>query len=555
MSIAMLSIGSAFADVNAGAYLAARQAENNHDFSAAAKYLRQAVSRDPTNTTLLQREILALVGEGRVEDAAPIARRLKTLESGNQVANIILLAEAVKKRGFDAAMAQLDDDGNIGPLVDGLVRAWVKVGQGHMKDALAQFDSVSKKQGLAGFAAYHKAMALVTAGDLEAAEKTLSRTEISPTRRGIIAHVEVLSQLERNDDAIALLDAVFGAELDAGLAHIRDQLEAGKKLPITVVRDAYDGVSEVFYGVAAALTQDNNDAFALAYVRVAEYLRPDDEDAILLSAQLLENLGRYELAEKAFARIDPDSPSYQSAVLGRAEALRMAGRADEGIALLEELARTYPDQTAVHEALGDALRRQERYEEAAKAYDRAIALFTADAPEHWATYYTAGIANERIKNWKKAEKYFRKALELQPDQPLVLNYLGYSYVEMGEHLDEALQMIKTAVKKRPRDGYITDSLGWAYFKLGRYEDAVKPMERAVELLPTDTIVNDHLGDVYWAVGRKREARFQWSRALSFYVPGETTDADPDRIRRKLEVGLDAVLEEEGAPPLSKAHDG
>jgi Flp pilus assembly protein TadD len=157
--------------------------------------------------------------------------------------------------------------------------------------------------------------------------------------------------------------------------------------------------------------------------------------------------------------------------------------------------------------------------------------------------------------WEQAEADFRAALELRPNQPQVLNYLGYSLVEKQAKLDEALDMIKRAVIAEPESGYIVDSLGWVLYRLGRYEEAVEHMERAVELMPLDPVVTDHLGDVYWAVGRVREARFQWSRALSFIdEEDDTGEADPIRIRRKLEIGLDTVLAEEGAQPLRYASD-
>ena len=184
----------------------------------------------------------------------------------------------------------------------------------------------------------------------------------------------------------------------------------------------------------------------------------------------------------------------------------------------------------------------------------AVALFEEDAEAQWLVYFSRGITHEREDRWPEAEADFRKALELRPDQPQVLNYLGYSMVEMQENLDEALDMIERAVAAQPDSGYIVDSLGWVLYRLGRYDEALVQMERAVELLPVDPVVNDHLGDVYWAVGRKREAEFQWHRALSFIELGESNDAEPDRIRRKLEIGLDAVLAEEGAPPLRVADD-
>jgi len=175
-----------------------------------------------------------------------------------------------------------------------------------------------------------------------------------------------------------------------------------------------------------------------------------------------------------------------------------------------------------------------------KAYTGAIAMIDTEVPSDWRTYYVRGIANERTDNWEDAEADFRKALELAPDQPLVLNYLGYSLVEKNLKIDEAKNMIERAVEARPDDGYITDSLGWVLYKLGEYEEAVPYMERAAELVPIDPIINDHLGDVYWSVGRKIEAEFQWRRALSF----DPEEKDAERIRLKLELGLDEVLARE-----------
>ena len=205
------------------------------------------------------------------------------------------------------------------------------------------------------------------------------------------------------------------------------------------------------------------------------------------------------------------------------------------------LTKTFPDNPGVYSALGDLMRSEERYDEAAPHYDHAVELTEAGGGKaSWVLHYTRGISHERIGNWEQADASFRAALEIEPDQPLVLNYLGYSLVERRENLDEALKMIETAVEQRPEDGYIVDSLAWVYYRLDRFEDAVEPMERAVSLLPDDPIINDHLGDVYWMVGRKREARFQWTRALSF----DPEEKELDRIRRKLEVGLDQVLAEE-----------
>ena len=209
----------------------------------------------------------------------------------------------------------------------------------------------------------------------------------------------------------------------------------------------------------------------------------------------------------------------------------------------------------VHSTLGDVLRAREDWAGAIAAYDRALERVPEDTQMRWVLYYSRGIAHERSGDMAASEADFRAALAVNPEQPQVLNYLGYSLVEQHRNLDEALDMIERAVAASPDSGYIVDSLGWVFYRLGRYNEAVGQMERAVELLAVDPVVNDHLGDVYWAVGRHREAEFQWRRAISFVDPTDVDgEADPERMRRKLDMGLDKVLEEEGAPPLKTGND-
>ena len=305
-----------------------------------------------------------------------------------------------------------------------------------------------------------------------------------------------------------------------------------------------------------ALQAEANQEYILLYSRVTEFLTPDNVDAIIMSAELLEDLEQYKLATATYRRVPRDHPSYYLAELGRSEALRRAGKLDTAAEVLEQLAQTHGDVPLVHVSGGDLYRQLERYDDAAAAYDRAVALYEARGDEQWFVHYARGISHERLDNWEQAEADFRKALELNPEHPQVLNYLGYSMVEKRINLDEALDMIERAVAARPDSGYIVDSLGWVLYRLGRYEEAVEHMERAAELEPVDPVVNDHLGDVLWAVGRFQEAEFQWHRALSFIGETESSgDVDADRIRRKLEVGLDQVLEEEGSAPLNVVDDG
>ncbi len=547
------------ADEAIGSYLAARQARYSNDFVAAAEYYSKAVAEDPSNPTILENAVFAQLAVGNVDGAVAIARKMEADGLKSQIAHMALIAAEAANEDYDTLLSRIEDERGIGPLGDGLIAAWALVGKGDMRAALTRFDEVAEQRGLRSFGLYHKALAVASVGDFESANDILSGEADGPmqrTRRGTQAWAMVLSQLERNDEALELIEEVFGSDLDPELEQMRDRLAAGEQVPFSLIETPLDGVSEVFYSLGRALVQDAGEEYALLYSRIAEHLKPDHVDAILMGAELLDSLGRYQLATEAYRKVPRDHPSFHAAELGRAESLRRAGKMDIAVEVLEQLAETRGDLPAVHVSAGDLHRQLENYEQAVAAYDRAIDLYAARDAEQWFVHYARAISYERMGVWDKAEADFRKALELNPDQPQVLNYLGYSLVEKQMKLDEALDMIERAVAAQPDSGYIVDSLGWVLYRLGRYDEAVGHMERAAELMPADPVVNDHLGDVLWAVGRKTEARFQWKRALSFVdKDNPSPDIDPDRIRRKLEVGLDQVLQEEGAPPLEVADDG
>lgn len=539
-----------------GAYLAARQAIVSNDYSAAAEYLDRVLAHEPDDGFMTEGALLANLGLGNMDRAIDLARVRKQMDGAGQTAGMVLIADALMREAYDDALALLGDEDHAGPLVARLHQAWVKVAEGRMSDALDAFDDMSDQAGMQAFALYHKALALAYAGDFEGADHVLSGDAAGTLRvgrRGVLARLQVLSQIERHEEALELLEQAFGTSLTPDLIALREALESERAVPFDIVTSPRDGMAEVHYDVAQTLQNEATPDYTLIHARLALYLRPDHVAAMLLTSQLLEALEQYELAVEVYAQVPQDDPLHYMAELGRAEVLYRDDQADAALDVLRALAERHADQSGVHIALGDILRRESHFDEASQSYDKGIALLGEPAPRHWSVYYTRGITHEREDRWEQAERDFRQALALNPDQPHVLNYLGYSLVERGEHLEEALEMIERAVEGEPESGYIIDSLAWALFRLGRYDEALVPMERAVELLPRDAILNDHLGDVYWAVGRKLEARFQWRRALSF---GPAEDLDMDRVRRKLEVGLDEVLREEGADPLqvdARAH--
>ena len=534
-------------DGDAGAYLAASVAANSSDYQAAAAWYARAVLADPKNPALLDGSVISNLGIGEFGLAAEMARRLVATGTKSQTAYLALIANNAKSDDFAAILKDAEGGNSAGALVDDLVVAWANIGLGQMALATATFDKIAKTKGLEAFGLYHKALALAQAGDFEGADNILSGREAGSLvvmRRGVIAHVQILSQLERNPEAIALIDRSFVPGNDLQVDDLRRRLAAGEPLPFDVVRNATDGLAEVFFTTATALNGEADDGYTMIYARIAAYLRPDHTEAILMTAALLEKQNQHDLATAAYALIPPTDPAFHVAEIGRADATYSAGHKEASLEILQALARTHGQLLMVQMSLGDGLRRQERFAEAIKPYDAAISMVKSPGPQHWSLFYSRGICHERNGDFALAESDMRRALELEPNEPQVLNYLGYSLVDRGEKLDEALSMIERAVAARPDSGYIIDSLAWAFYRLGRFDEALAPMEQASLLEPVDPVVTDHLGDVYWAVGRTREAEFQWRRALSF----EPVDKDAVRIRLKLDIGLDAVLAQEAAAP-------
>jgi len=533
-----------------GAYLAARQAASDNDYRASARFYTQAMARDPSNLAHIENTMSAHLALGEYGAAERLGRRMIDAGANSQIAHMAVLAGEALSGEYQQMLARFEAGTRVGPLVDGLIEGWAKIGAGDLAGGIASFDAIGERSGLRAFALHHKALALAYGGDFSGAEEILSSGSVSENRRGLLARVMVLSQLDRNAEARGEITRVMGTSLDATMADLDRRLATSQSLAFTAISDPAHGMAEVFFTVATALNGEASDSYALLYSRVAEALNPNHIDALLLSAEYLERLGRPELATATYDRVPRDAPEFVTAELGRAEALRAAGRPDAAVEALTQLAESFPTVEIIQTKLGDTLRRMENYADAIPAYDAALSLSKDIAPSHWFTFFARGISHERQGNWPLAEADFRMALELRPNQPQVLNYLGYSLVEKRVKLDEALEMIQMAAQLRPDNGHILDSLGWVLYRLGRFDEAVGPMETAVELKATDPIINDHLGDVYWAVGRTTEAYFQWHRALSFDPEAD----DAQRIRRKLEVGLDVVLQEEEMTPVDVAND-
>jgi len=549
-----------------GPYLAARMAAIQNDYPAAARYYLQALAHDDSDPFLQDSALVALISAGEMERAAALSGTMSDQGRATELARLVQRAEMARAGRWDALIEAIDASPSPpegagtpggGMLIDGMMRAWALLGAGRAGESLTAFKKLAEMRGAGPMVNYHLALAKARVGDFEGAELLLADPATGRHILGVVAHAQVLSQLERNREAIAMLEATPGLAEEPYLMALRDRMAQGETLPFDAVRGPADGMAQVFltFGSVLASTEEP-DPLALIHARLAEYLAPDLGEARLLAAQLLQGFGQFDLAEREFEALRELGEMRPVAELSRIDALSRVKRMEDAEKAALALTAAHPELSQGWIALGDILRQQDKFSQAVPAYDKALSLIGDQDPEaRWFPLYARGIALERSGQFSRAEADLRAALDIRPDSAQVLNYLGYSLVDRGEKLDEALDLIQRAVELRPDDGYILDSLAWAYYRLGRYPEAVAPMERAVAAMPGDSLVNDHMGDIYWSVGRRREAEIQWHRALSLKPE---TEAETRRIRAKLERGLDAVLDLEkangGKLPESQAPD-
>jgi tetratricopeptide (TPR) repeat protein len=318
---------------------------------------------------------------------------------------------------------------------------------------------------------------------------------------------------------------------------LQEQIEAGER-PELLIKTPSEGMAEAFYGLGEALTGEGGVGVGAVYLQFALYLTPDSVFALAALANAYETTKRYDDAIAAYDRIPRGTPLQVSVDIRKALNLTQLEHFEEAQKLLDQIALENPKEIQPLDALGNIMRGQKRFAEAVDYYTRAIALIDKPDPKQWTYYYSRGTSYERVKKWTLAEADLQKALQLSPDQAMVLNYLGYSWIDQNRNLKQGLALIEKAVRQKPDDGYIVDSLGWAHYRMANYKEAVKHLERAVELRPEDPVLNDHLGDAYWRVRREREARFQWDQALTLKPEPE----DAEKIKKKLQKGLQVPVQ-------------
>ncbi|MCF6272700.1 MAG: tetratricopeptide repeat protein [Rhodobacteraceae bacterium] len=543
MALSLATAPMTRAEGFAGAFLAAKSANIANDYVEAAYYYAQAMELAPQNEFIMQGAMFAYIASGDVSAGSEVAERMLEAGFADEYALSVLIVAAFERREYDTVLALLAETTvEINPLISQMVMGWARLGRGDDELAYSTFVDNSTNETIVSFGRYNKAMALAYRKDFAAADALFREGDAYVNRGSLLAHAQVLAELGNRESALSLMVGGPGGQFtDRVSDDLRRRLTDGAPVGFDRVSSPLDGVAETFQVLGDALNADGSTRLALLYARLAQHLQPGNAEALLLIGDILTEQGQIELSLQAYDAVKEEDPLALGAKIGRAFSLRKDDRLDAAITTLRAALEENPRELSLWRSLGDMLRQNLEPEAAREAYSSAIDLLPdPDIPAAWRLYYARAIVAHRADDWPPAEADFRRALRLNPDQPDVLNYLGYSLVERREKLDEALGMIETAVAARPDSGAIADSLGWVYYQLGRFEEAETAMEIAVKLLPVDPILSDHFGDVLWVVDRKREARFQWRRALS-YGPEEE---DAVRIRDKLARGLDAVLADE-----------
>jgi tetratricopeptide (TPR) repeat protein len=499
-----------------GAFLSARYAEAQHDPVLASQFYTEALRLEPGNPRLIDEGFLAALLAGSPEAAVLAtqvpANALADMLRGNQAAQNGHYAEA------NRIFAQLPQDEMIG-LIRPLLLAWTTFGEGDIQGALAALKPYDDHNPFSTVYVLNGALLADAAQDDAAASRLYAQASNDPTNLRL---AEILGSwhARQQQPELAAQDLATLIAAHPNLRIALPQLEAQLDKP--VIGTATQGLAEAYLTLAGSLGEPSQSFLRITLLHFALMLRPDLTPARLLlaSAQLgspdaTPSPAQLQNALATLHPVSPGDPLYGPVAMEQAHLLAALNRPAEAVALLDKLIAVVPNDPGLLANAGDIWRNADQPAEALPYYNRALAMVGTPAPAAaWSLYFDRGICEDEGGDWAAAEPDIKEALSLSPDQPYVLNYLGYSWALRGEHLGQAQAMLQRAVSLDPNDGALLDSLGYVDLHLHRTREAMAELTKAVELDPDDAEVNAHLGDAFWQAGQKLQADYQWQRALT-----------------------------------------
>eukprot|EP00752_Nemacystus_decipiens_P018996 g17052.t1 len=510
-----------------GLFLAATMAETERDIPSAADFYRQAYELEPTSDRFIHSAFTMELADGRMLGALDLAAVLAA--SGDTgMSRLVLALDAVRQRSYRVALRELEayETDGFGDLVSILIGAWAMYGSGDTEAALESLDSLDGPAWVELYASYHAGMIRLASGDAAGALKDLEDAYATDggALRLVQGYAQALVANGQQEQAIEVLSGFL--ELAPANAVVQADLAAAQNGSAMEhrVSTPQQGAAEVLYGLGLAVGQDGAEEVGAIYLNLAMFTHDKHTLSRYGLARIYEDLELWERAIETYEGMIDGHPLKHTSEIRLGVLLDQLDRPDEADAHLQALIDADPNDLEAISTYGSVLRFRQDFERASEVYTQGIETLNGDPRrEHWTLYYQRGITYERTDRWTQAEADFLTALDLFPEQPDVMNYLAYTWVDRGENLERSIDMLELAVEMRPDAGYIVDSLGWVYFRLGRFEDAVEQLERAVILDPSQGVIHDHLGDAYWMVGRRLEARFQWSHARDFDDTDERAD--------------------------------
>ncbi|MGC8469619.1 MAG: tetratricopeptide repeat protein [Acetobacteraceae bacterium] len=529
------ALGRAYGDFLIGGFAAGQM-----DFRRAARALEAALAVTPQDATLRREAFLAALDAG-----LPGATRLARTLPHEEIAQLLLADEEVAAGRFGLAVQRFAamPDGGIAAMLKPILLGWAQAGAGQVDAALATLEPFVRGQRFRGIYALHAALIADLAGRKRQAGKFyhLAATSFGA---GNLRLAQILASWQARSGRLAEARQTLAAIARQGHG-IRLVLPALERNPAPLaIRNPADGIAEAYLALAASFHARHADLVALPLLQLALRLRPDLTAARLVLAEVVDTGNHPNRALAALAPVGAADPLAPLVDLRRALLLQAAGRPAEAVALLKTLAAAQPSAPEPEVTLGDVLRQSKHFHAAAAAYGAALARTPAGAPDRWLLHYYRGIAYDLGGDWTRAEADFKTALKLSPDQPYVLNYLGYSWAVKGRHLGRATAMIARAMKAVPNDGAVVDSMGYVLLRRGDRAGALHFLERAVHLMPGDATINGHLGDAYWASGEHLQAIYQWRRALTL----DPSAKERARLLGRLAHGLPASFIIAPSPP-------
>ena len=526
---------------NSGSYIAGQFAEKEGDFRNASYYYIDLISRGETESEIIKRSIIYSALSGNFEVATAISRKIDDLELNYPIANLIIFAEAIKNKENDKIVEEFERHKIFFPAIfRNVAEFWILIIKNEKDKAFKLLNSLSiNNEAQMQIINYNQLLAYIYFNEDEQAKTLYENLDFSDFLFDSDSALALLEYFRKDKESKvfkSILNKVRSASDNSYyILALMDDLSSGEEIN-SIRINPYKQIAEVFFRWSQSVQlQGKNGINKPFYLSLANYADPTSSFLKFKTATVLSDTENYGLSKEILDSFSKEDVFYMDSIVERTYAIEQQDNNESALEYIERFISNGFKNARLLKTYGSLQRSQRLYKESIKSYTGAIEAAKREKYTEavWPILFLRGISFERSKNWDLAEADFISALELSPDQPQVLNYMGYSLLERKEKLDQAMRMILLAAEKAPDSYHIIDSLGWAYYRTGDFEQALLYLERAMELESTDPIVNDHLGDVLWMLGRKREAKFQWKKSLSF----KPEPVDQKNTEDKLAFGL------------------